>query len=84
KWFADTQAKAHELAERFQKKPRYFLDIFFQGGAHMVNHQQKVNAYNAFKSEKLAECRENGESLNVTELHEQYNKEYKALSEEEK
>lgn len=28
-WFELTMTKANELAERFDKKPRYFLDIFF-------------------------------------------------------
>jgi hypothetical protein len=50
--------KAEELAVRFDKKPRYFLDVFFQGSARMVNHQEKINPYNAFKSEKGAEVRE--------------------------
>ncbi|KAJ7233791.1 hypothetical protein C8J57DRAFT_1090264 [Mycena rebaudengoi] len=57
-WFSYTYAKAEELAQRFKKTQRYFLDVFFQGGAHMVHHQDKVNAYNTFKSEKAAECRE--------------------------
>ncbi|KAJ7269468.1 hypothetical protein C8J57DRAFT_1066654, partial [Mycena rebaudengoi] len=50
--------KAEELATRFDKKPRYFLDIFFQGSAHMVNHHEKVNTYNMFKSLKAADHRE--------------------------
>ena len=54
-WFSYTIAKAEDLAQRFDKKPRYFLDIFFQGGARMVNHHSKVNAYNAFKSLKAQE-----------------------------
>jgi hypothetical protein len=32
--------------------------MFFQGGAHMVNHNEKTNTYNAFKAEKAAEHRE--------------------------
>ena len=54
-WFSYTVAKANDLAQRFNKKPRYFLDIFFQGGAQMVNHHSKVNAHNAFKSLKAQE-----------------------------
>ena len=57
-WVTETHKKAEELALRFDKKARYFLDIIFQGGAHMVNHHEKVNAHNAFKSEKAAELRE--------------------------
>ncbi|KAJ7340860.1 hypothetical protein DFH08DRAFT_963705 [Mycena albidolilacea] len=43
---------AAELADKYDKKPRYFLDLFFQGGAHMVGQQKEVNPYNAFKNEK--------------------------------
>jgi hypothetical protein len=58
KWFTDTMALAEELAIEFKVKPKYFHDVFFQGGARMVHHQQNINPYNAFKSEKAAECRE--------------------------
>jgi hypothetical protein len=57
-WFESTMAKANELAERFDKKPRYFLDIFFHGGALMVHHHEKVNAHNAFVSLKAQELRD--------------------------
>ncbi|KAJ7463589.1 hypothetical protein FB451DRAFT_1403611 [Mycena latifolia] len=70
--------------ERFDKTPRYFLDIFYQGGARMVNSHTKVNAYNAFKSEKAAECRENGEAKRVPQLHVDYHEEYAQLTGEEK
>lgn len=56
-WFAFTMAKAAELAERFDKKPRYFLDRFFQGGQKLVYKQTVTNAFNAFKSIKAAELR---------------------------
>ncbi|KAJ6459685.1 hypothetical protein C8R45DRAFT_1109541 [Mycena sanguinolenta] len=84
-WFSYTNAKAVELGLKYDKKPRYFLDIFFQGGAHMVNHQEKTNPYNAFKAEKAAQRREEGQAgLKVQELHEEYKAEYDALTEEEK
>ncbi|KAJ6485504.1 hypothetical protein DFH09DRAFT_1339785 [Mycena vulgaris] len=84
-WFAATQAKAIELGLRFDKKPRYFLDIFFQGGAHMVNHQEKVNAYNAFKWDKANQLREEGtKGKAAPALHDGYHEEYNALTEEEK
>jgi hypothetical protein len=57
-WFDLTMAKANELAERFNKKPRFFLDIFFHGGARMVHHHEKVNAHNAFVSLKAQELRD--------------------------
>lgn len=58
-WFSYTLGKAEELGQRFNKKPRYFMDLFFQGGVRMVQQRSKTNAYNAFKSTKageLAEC----------------------------
>lgn len=57
-WFSMTTSKANELATRFNKKPRYFLDIFFHGGARMVHHHEKVNPHNAFMSLKAQELRD--------------------------
>ena len=57
-WTKSTLNTASELARRFNKKERYFLDIFFQGGAHLVHKQTKVNAYNAFKHLKAEELRD--------------------------
>ncbi|KAJ6600156.1 hypothetical protein B0H10DRAFT_2322439 [Mycena sp. CBHHK59/15] len=84
-WFSMTQAKAVELGKRFDKRPRYFLDRFFQGGAHMVNHHEKPNAYNAFKAEKAAERREEGsKGMTAPELHAAYHAEYDNMTDEEK
>ena len=58
KWFSSTMAKANELAVQFNKKPCYFLDIFFHGGARMVHHHEKVNPHNAFMSLKAQELRD--------------------------
>ena len=57
-WMKSTLNTASELARRFNKKERYFLDIFFQGGAHLIHKQTKVNAYNAFKHLKAEELRD--------------------------
>ncbi|KAJ7190069.1 hypothetical protein GGX14DRAFT_580167 [Mycena pura] len=84
-WFSYTHAKATELGIKYDKKARYFLDIFFQGGVHMVNHQEKTNPYNAFKAEKAAQRRDEGETgLKAQGLHEQYKEEYEALTEADK
>ncbi|KAJ6624398.1 hypothetical protein B0H10DRAFT_1740901, partial [Mycena sp. CBHHK59/15] len=83
-WRVFTNEKASELAERFDLKPRYFLDLFFQGGAKMVHHQEKINPYNAFKSEKAAEMREQGVVKRVPELHTDHFEEYQALTVAEK
>ncbi|KAJ7088986.1 hypothetical protein C8R44DRAFT_565154, partial [Mycena epipterygia] len=83
-WREYTNRTAHELAEKFDMKPRYFFDIFFQGGAHMVNHQEKINPYNAFKSEKAAEARDQGIVKKVPQLHTDHWDEYNALTDAEK
>ncbi|KAJ6603909.1 hypothetical protein B0H10DRAFT_1957573 [Mycena sp. CBHHK59/15] len=44
----------------------------------------KCEPYNAFKAEKAAECRANGETKNVTALHDEYHEEYMQLTDEEK
>ncbi|KAJ7318741.1 hypothetical protein DFH08DRAFT_819635 [Mycena albidolilacea] len=54
-WFSCTNAKAVKLGTKYDKQPQYFLNIFFQGGTHTVNHQEKTNPYNAFKAEKAAQ-----------------------------
>jgi hypothetical protein len=56
-WFSSTMAKAEELAEKYHKKPRYFLDMFFHGGARLV-HERSTNAWNAFLSKKAEELNE--------------------------
>ncbi|KAF8873100.1 hypothetical protein BD779DRAFT_1424551, partial [Infundibulicybe gibba] len=54
-WFAATIAKADELAERFEKKRRHFLDLFFHGGARMLMKRNAVNSWNAWTSLKAKE-----------------------------
>jgi hypothetical protein len=49
-WYSATLVKADQLAERFDKKPRFFLDLFFQGGARMVQKRKKINPWNAWTS----------------------------------
>lgn len=57
-WKMTTLTTANELAERFSKKTRYFLDLFFQNGAHLVHKHSKVNAHNAFLHMKAEELRD--------------------------
>jgi hypothetical protein len=38
---AYTLTLATDLGRRFNKKPRYFLDLFFQGGVHLVTKTRK-------------------------------------------
>ncbi|KAJ7753382.1 hypothetical protein DFH07DRAFT_960222 [Mycena maculata] len=81
KWYDDSLALAEDLSTKYKQKPKYFLEIMFQGGARMVHQQTKTNPYNAFRAEKAAEC---GESKNAPTLHEDYFDEYKHLTEQEK
>ncbi|KAJ7506729.1 hypothetical protein B0H11DRAFT_1674380, partial [Mycena galericulata] len=83
-WYADAVSLAEDLSAKYKKKPKYYLEMMFQGGAKMIHHQEKTNPYNAFKSEKAAECRERGESKQAPELHEEYIEEYNDLTEAEK
>ncbi|KAJ7853295.1 hypothetical protein B0H14DRAFT_3450278 [Mycena olivaceomarginata] len=84
KFFDDTNALANDMAAEFDMKPRYFLDIFFQGGAHLINHQDEINSYNAFKALKSAEVREEGLVKNAPQLHRDYYDEYTQLTTAEK
>ncbi|KAF8874789.1 hypothetical protein BD779DRAFT_1423976, partial [Infundibulicybe gibba] len=91
-WFASTLSRADDLAQRFNKKPQHFLDLFFQGGAHMINHRSKTNPFNAFKSAKAKEINAATDytiatgtgSMNLLEIQDEYQDEYNALSKEEK
>lgn len=56
-WVMYMVAKAAELGEKFDKKPRYFLDRFFLGGQKLIYKQNVTNPFNAFKSIKAAQLR---------------------------
>ncbi|CAK5283133.1 unnamed protein product [Mycena citricolor] len=84
-WFQYTHNLAHQLGERFDKKLCYFLDRFFQGGAKMIKHQEKVNPFNAYKALKAEEIQEAGGVVpNAPTLSETLSPKYAKLSEEEK
>jgi hypothetical protein len=57
-WYSYTLMKADDLGKRFNKKPCYFMDLFFQGGVKLVMPRNKVNMFNAFKSLKAEELNE--------------------------
>jgi hypothetical protein len=57
-WVTYTLAKAEHLGKRFNKKPHYFLDMFFQSGVRMVTHKNKTNVFNTFKSLKVTKFNE--------------------------
>ncbi|PPQ88415.1 hypothetical protein CVT25_011366 [Psilocybe cyanescens] len=79
-WKKTTLTMAANLSERFGKKPRHFLDLFFQNGAHLVHKHSKVNAYNAFLHMKAEELCDNGETPTLAMLHsEEFKNEYNNL-----
>ncbi|KAF8184055.1 hypothetical protein K438DRAFT_1974648 [Mycena galopus ATCC 62051] len=82
--FDHIKATADQLAERFDMKARYFLDIIFQGGAHMIKHQETVNPYNAWKHKKALENQDKGIAQRADKLHEAHFAEYQELTEQEK
>ncbi|KAJ6544861.1 hypothetical protein DFH09DRAFT_1321712 [Mycena vulgaris] len=77
---ADEKKKKHEDSAETQRQ----IDEAM-GGTCMVNHHEKVNPYNAFKSKKAAQIREEDlEGKNAPALHEEYFKEYFEWTPEEK
>ncbi|KAJ7205816.1 hypothetical protein GGX14DRAFT_568713 [Mycena pura] len=83
-WMESTNELAQSMATEFDMQPRYFLDIFFQGGAHMINHQEAVNPYNTFRGLKSMEARGQGLVMNAPDLHTHYFDEYSKLTTQEK
>ncbi|KAF9032734.1 hypothetical protein BJ165DRAFT_1332693, partial [Panaeolus papilionaceus] len=83
-WFQDTKAKANKLAECFNKRPWYFLDIFFGGSTRMVSHQTKTNAHNAYLHFKSEENRDEGVAMLAVALQKEYQDEYNNLTAEER
>ncbi|KAJ7834540.1 hypothetical protein B0H14DRAFT_2590819 [Mycena olivaceomarginata] len=82
--FDHIKATTDQLAKRFDMKARYFLDIIFQGGAHMIKHQDAINPYNAWKHMKALENQEKGIAQRADKLHEEHFAEYQQLTEEQK
>ena len=57
-WKQSTLNTAADLANCFDKKEHYFLDLFFQAGTHLVHQHKKVNAHNAYLHMKADEMRD--------------------------
>ncbi|KAJ7860596.1 hypothetical protein B0H14DRAFT_3446004 [Mycena olivaceomarginata] len=83
-WMESTNELANTMAAEFDMEPRYFLDIFFQGGAHMINHQDVIDPYNAFRGLKSMEVCEQGLVMSTPELHTHFFDEYCELTTSEK
>ncbi|KAF8163959.1 hypothetical protein BJ912DRAFT_830954, partial [Pholiota molesta] len=75
------------LGEKFDKKPRYFLDRFFLGGQKLIYKQSVTNSFNAFTSIKAAQLRNahtEGEKENAVQIQKRYKSEYDSLTPEER
>jgi hypothetical protein len=57
-WRAQTDQKAQELAEQLGKTKQYVLNAMMNDGASLVRHREKTNAFNAFKSVRMAQINE--------------------------
>jgi len=60
-------AKAEELAEKYEKKSSYFTNWLFHGGAKMVSSRAS-SSWNAWKSIKMKELKEEGVLQNTYQL----------------
>ncbi|KAL0563803.1 hypothetical protein V5O48_018260 [Marasmius crinis-equi] len=79
------RGRCNELAEIYDLKPRYFADMFYQGGVRNAKARNAPNPFNAFKSVMAHERRKAGEKpLHLVELQAVLEDEYNTLDEKEK
>ncbi|KAF9048995.1 hypothetical protein BJ165DRAFT_1311016, partial [Panaeolus papilionaceus] len=83
-WFEKALEHADELAERFNKRPRYFLDIFFSSGARMLSQQTKTNPHKVFLHFKSEEARDDGRALGLMKVQQMHQEEYNKMTQEER
>ncbi|KAK7040680.1 hypothetical protein VNI00_009586 [Paramarasmius palmivorus] len=84
KLVSSVYAQANVLADEFDKKPRWFIDLLFHGGFQPKRPRIKVNAFNAFKWLKSRELHEAGTPLSLMEITKLYKADYDALTDTEK
>ncbi|ESK96797.1 hypothetical protein Moror_6669 [Moniliophthora roreri MCA 2997] len=78
--YSDLEIRCQALADKYDKRPRYFRDLFFQGGVRLMKSQEKTNNFNAWKCVKSHELRESGiTGLNTIEISKRFITEYHAL-----
>ncbi|KAL0575882.1 hypothetical protein V5O48_006104 [Marasmius crinis-equi] len=77
------RARCTELADLYDKKPRYFMDMFYQRSDLAAKDQYEVNPFNAFKSVVAHERREAGEvPLHLLQLQSAIAEDYKELDDD--
>ncbi|KAK1225153.1 hypothetical protein PQX77_011909 [Marasmius sp. AFHP31] len=73
------RAECAQMGLDFDRKPRYFLDMFFQGGVRVSKLANEVNDFNAFKSNKAYELRKaDGPAMTIQEIQTTFKHEYDA------
>ncbi|KAJ8082795.1 hypothetical protein PM082_008651 [Marasmius tenuissimus] len=80
KWEQDTRKLAEQLAGKYGRKVRYFLDLLFQGGVRLTKQQQHTNDFNAFKCVKAHDLRNEGITKTLMEITKEYKPEYLKMS----
>ncbi|KAF8326485.1 hypothetical protein F5887DRAFT_1197076 [Amanita rubescens] len=83
-WETYTLSKAEELAERFKRRPRYFLDLFYQSTSRLASRHEKANGFNLYKRKRIAEMRELGITANLIEIQPTLVQEWNAMTPEQK
>ncbi|KAK1227506.1 hypothetical protein PQX77_009482 [Marasmius sp. AFHP31] len=73
-----------QLGKDFRKKPRYFTDMFFQGGTRIHKPANKPSSFNAFISKKSRECRAAGNPLTLRQIQQEFTEEYNVLTPKER
>ncbi|KAL0571458.1 hypothetical protein V5O48_010510 [Marasmius crinis-equi] len=75
------RARCNELADLYDKKPHYLMDMFYQRSDQAAKNTYEVNAFNAYKSVKAHERREAGETpLHLLELQSTITQDYMDLN----
>ncbi|KAL0566687.1 hypothetical protein V5O48_015317 [Marasmius crinis-equi] len=77
--------KCNKLAEIYDMKPRYFMDMLYQGGARNTKLQNEPNVFNAYKLVVAHERKEAGEKpLPLLQLQDEISPEYHELDKKKK
>ncbi|KAK1216214.1 hypothetical protein PQX77_021166 [Marasmius sp. AFHP31] len=72
--------QCHALATTWKMKPKYFLDMVYQGGVRLTKPANKLNPFNAFKAVIAHERREASEApMTILDIQKQYHPQYDAL-----
>ncbi|KAK1223136.1 hypothetical protein PQX77_013990 [Marasmius sp. AFHP31] len=70
-----------QLGKDYKRKPQYFTNMFFQGGARIHQPTNKPSSFNAKKS---CEARAAGSPMTLHQIQEEFTDEYKALTPKER